>query len=367
MNGARVKGWCPSALRPMLSGDGLIVRIRPPLARLMPDQGRGIARAAARYGNGLIDLSQRGNLQLRGVRDAAHAALLADLTALGLIDEDAANVLISPFWQVGDGSVEIVSLLRQPARLSDKFGFAVDAGPLPVLQLTPADIRIERHGAGFLIRPDSFDTGAIAPDATIAAAVANDLATWFQTVRGDAKRLAALWPDSPQSQRQARLPPEFQVGHMTAHAYIPAPGQHAIGQLVGPEFGQIAAELLEILSENPLRVTPWRMLLVEGETDLAGLITDPADPRLRVTACTGAPGCAQAWQATRQLARILAAQVPLGKHLHISGCAKGCAHPRSADVTLCGTAKGFAVIRNGRASDPSSEVYGTSTNLFKAL
>ena len=48
---------------------------------------------------------------------------------------------------------------------------------------------------------------------------------------------------------------------------------------------------------SALRLTPWRMLLVEGDSTLAllpGLILDPADPRLRVGACTGAPGCTQA-------------------------------------------------------------------------
>ena len=54
--GRLVKGWCPGALRPMLSGDGLVVRLRlscneAPLA-LVAD----IADWAQTYGNGLIDL-----------------------------------------------------------------------------------------------------------------------------------------------------------------------------------------------------------------------------------------------------------------------------------------------------------------------
>ncbi len=31
MTGWEIKGWCPGALRPMQSGDGLVVRIRPRL------------------------------------------------------------------------------------------------------------------------------------------------------------------------------------------------------------------------------------------------------------------------------------------------------------------------------------------------
>ena len=40
---AQVKGWCPGALRPMLSGDGLIVRIRPYCGAFDLDQARGLA------------------------------------------------------------------------------------------------------------------------------------------------------------------------------------------------------------------------------------------------------------------------------------------------------------------------------------
>lgn len=62
-----VKGWCPGALRPMPSGDGLIVRIRPFCGALSLEQARGLAALARRLGNGHIDLTRRANLQLRGL------------------------------------------------------------------------------------------------------------------------------------------------------------------------------------------------------------------------------------------------------------------------------------------------------------
>ena len=127
------------------------------------------------------------------------------------------------------------------------------------------------------------------------------------------------------------------------------------------------AETLAAMANSPLRITPWRMILIEGAAsapDLPGLITDPTDPRLNVTACTGAPGCPQALQPTRDLARRFAAQVPPGQHLHVSGCAKGCAHPAPCDITLTATPQGFTLIRNGRAADPGTPA---PTNPFKAL
>ena len=73
--------------------------------------------------------------------------------------------------------------------------------------------------------------------------------------------------------------------------------------------------------------------------ELAGLITRADDPMLRVIACTGAPGCLQAHAATRPLARALAPHVT--QTLHVSGCAKGCAHPGAAPLTLTATPDGF--------------------------
>ena len=37
--------------------------------------------------------------------------------------------------------------------------------------------------------------------------------------------------------------------------------------------------------------------------------------------------------------------------IHISGCAKGCAHPGPAALTVVGTAAGCALITNGSAGD----------------
>jgi len=150
--------------------------------------------------------------------------------------------------------------------------------------------------------------------------------------------------------------------------FVARPGHHALGLMVGVEFGQMHAETLAKLADCAVRITPWRMILLEGASQVQspGLITDPTDPRLQITACTGAPGCSQSLQPTRDLARRLAAQVPMGQHLHVSGCAKGCAHPKAAAVTLVGTATGFDLIRNGRAGD-AGVAFDATTSLFKVL
>jgi precorrin-3B synthase len=50
MSEPAIRGWCPGAHRPMASGDGLVVRVRPPLGELTPAQAEGLADLADRFG-----------------------------------------------------------------------------------------------------------------------------------------------------------------------------------------------------------------------------------------------------------------------------------------------------------------------------
>ncbi|MGL4235311.1 precorrin-3B synthase [Tabrizicola sp.] len=381
----KIKGWCPGALRPMQSGDGLIVRIRPPGGTLTPAQAAAIAQAAARHGNGIIDLSARANLQLRGVTEASHGPLIEDLRTHGLIDPDIEteslrNLIVTPFRSPpsiagnptsdtrhppppngGEGwgggllanidslAATLTAALARMPPLSGKFGFTIDTGPHPVLTDASADIRVERSADGRLIlRPDGHPFGKPVTDL---AEDAIAMAEWFVASGGITNgrgRMAALIakgvvPEGCDTAPAAPLPQ-------------PTPGLYPDGAMVALAFGQIQAQTLAALAAlgHDLRPTPWRMLLLAGATrlpDIPGLITDPAEPLLRVTACTGAPGCPQAQGETRALARALATHLSEGRHLHVSGCAKGCARPAASDLTLVAMRDGYDLIRNGTASD----------------
>ncbi|KZY51245.1 precorrin-3B synthase [Sulfitobacter sp. KE29] len=340
----------------MLSGDGLVVRLRVPQGRLTPAQARGVAGLATRYGNGMLDLSNRGNLQLRGVDPARHEGLIDALRALALIDVDERterrrNIMVSPFWQAGDDTDFLCQALSAAAQahalpdVSAKFGYAVDAGPQPVLQADPADIRFERSAQGQLLL--CIEGAMRGKPVTRATAVteAIALAEWVRA-QGVTRAARATATGAP-------LPAGFDCPRQAGQG-TPAPGLYPSGALVACAFGQMEAETLAALAElGPLRLTPWRRVLIEGAPrlpDLAGLITAADDPLLRVVACIGAPGCAQGRGETRGLASRLAAVVPKGQRLHVSGCAKGCAAPRATDLTLTATApERYDLIHDGRA------------------
>lgn len=360
MTAPQIKGWCPGALRPMESGDGLVVRVRVPGGRLTAHQAQSLAALADAHGNGLIDLSARANLQLRGVHN--HAALLEGLAALALLDPNPAaesrrNVLTTPFWSPGDDTPALAAALEEALAASDlalpgKFGFAIDTGPAPVLTLSSADIRLERGPHGLHLRPDG---AALALPVTPAEAIpqALALAHWFLANDGAANnrgRMAALIA------RGTPLP----AGYISTPSPAPAtqtPGPTPQGWLVGLPLGRLTAATLAQIATAPIRLTPWRMLLIENSPPpLTDLILHPDDPRLRVTACPGAPACPQAHAPVRDLALQLAPRVPKGQTLHLSACAKGCAHPAPADLCLTATPHGFLAARRAKAADATTPI-----------
>jgi len=362
-NNGVVKGWCPDAWRPMMAGDGLLVRIRPPLGRLTREQTLGLCKAATTHGNGLIDLTSRANLQIRGVREESWRPLIDTLLDLGLIDPDPirearANILVAPEWRAGDDTHRIAEHLR--ARLADlpelpgKIGFAIDAGVAPVLQDAPADFRIERAASGTLIlRADGRTFGApVSPGTEVDRLIA--LAHWFVdsggTAIGRMVRHGALLPDwaAPAAPPAASAPP----------LHI---GRHSLGLALGLPFGRIAASALARYVETEqaiqaIRITPWHIAICEAdaalliEPDPVDFITDPASPALHADACVGAPACPQGTVETRSLALRLAPHI--AGRLHVSGCAKGCARAAPADVTLTGREGRYDLAFDARAGAP---------------
>lgn len=344
MSGFTVMGWCPDAWRPLMSGDGLLVRVKPRFGRLTAEQIQGLCAAATQYGSGLIDLTSRANLQIRGVSEANWPLLLQQLIAIELVDADPdmekrRNILVAPDWQEGDDThriaSELVARLGELPMLPGKVGFVVDAGAGCALGADPGDFRIERGtDGGLVLRADGRPTGVAVPlDEEADALIA--MARWFvESSGGQAARMARHTADLP----------SWAAGNMPSMISAPPiqPGECRLGTAFGLPFGRVEASLLADLvardgGAHALRFTPWRVMLAEGPVPVTlgnGLLTDPADPLLHVDACPGTPHCSQASVETRDLARRLAALV--AGRLHVSGCAKGCARQRAADITLTG-------------------------------
>src|SRR5919112_1794872 len=160
---ARRRGWCPGVRRPMETGDGLLVRLHPFAGRLTADQARLIATASREHGNGHLDITARGNLQSRGVREKTYPELLALLEHEGLAEPegDGPNRLtvLSPLTGADHGDVldlarEIEDRAVLLHGLPEKFFVAVDdGGPMP-LDAIGADLHVVATDEGFAIAVD---------------------------------------------------------------------------------------------------------------------------------------------------------------------------------------------------------------------
>ena len=368
MSRPKAQGWCPTAFHPMMSGDGMLLRVRPQFNRLSLDQALGLCKIAEQFGNGLIDFTSRAAVQIRGLTPASFAKAFSALQSLSLVSQTASHealrgVLLSPEWQENDLTHRLTQALYdrldELPELPAKFGFAIDTGRLPVLQSCSADIRLETSKDGrLLLIEDGADFGlSVSQDTAISALIS--LAHRFsKAVRG-----------SKPNTRMQNLPLPLQSGQ-DEHAYkrqvsgasLPL-GRTALGFHLAPAFGQTTSQdftkLLIQFDCKFLRLTPWRGLLLERVSELSippDFISDEHDPKRRIQVCPGAPACQSAKGNTRgfaaQIAPRLAANPALNsKELHISGCAKGCAKPQKADLTFVAQNRGFDLVVEGHAWD----------------
>lgn len=124
------------------AADGQLARIRVPGSRVDARGLEGLA-AVGRLGNGLIELTSRASVQIRGLREPAAARCAEVLAAAGLLPshshERVRNILASPVAGRHPASLahtdDVVAQLDdrlcadgELAALSGRFLFAVDDG-----------------------------------------------------------------------------------------------------------------------------------------------------------------------------------------------------------------------------------------------
>ncbi|MGH6822520.1 MAG: precorrin-3B synthase [Methylocella sp.] len=395
------KGWCPGARRPMQAKDGLLVRLRISGGVVPAATMRGLAQAGRAHGNGLFDLSTRGNLQMRGVRGESLPLLIETLDGLGLIDEDAAaeavrNVLVSPLAGL-DGRIDArgaataleaaLAASKDLHALPGKFGFLIDDGSGLSLGLVPADVRFDWTGGK---QPFAIGIGGCANEAIFLGHCGGDEIPDIASRLAQAfLRLGSHMAEPPR--RMRGLMESCGAAAIAGLAGLrPGPPRKsvaveepcAVGLLrfnesccfgVGAAFGRLDANMLdaaargaEVFGTGEVRLTPWRALILpfvqaeEAGTIRAyfaahGFIVDRGDARLAVAACGGASTCERGTTDTRADALALMpfahSLCMTGVALHVSGCAKGCARQAATPFTLIADAGRYELVVDGTAID----------------
>jgi len=365
MSDFTIKHQCPGAWQPMASGDGMIMRVRAPLNQFSADQLKVIAQVSMECGNGQLDITRRGTLQIRGVQDNKIDHAQQTLLRAGLLDdtlagEQAGHILVSPFWSLWDkqafDAVRFVqdlkrSLVERGVKLPAKFGFILDCGETPVLTQVPADIRIEYNAGRFVVVAGNHPLGRPISGKQVIATVL-ELVKWYLDHGGmvdNRGRMAQLL-------ERVSLPQSFQTINRVSpvQAYgVQDVGKVEQGLLIGYAFGRLDVEAVMNLAQfDRVYLTPWRSFFIpdyDGVPDPhPAMITARDDPRLRMAVCRGKPDCTQARAATQDVAHLVAQQLERHETAHITACPKNCAGgQQDFTYTLLATEQGRYHLPNG--------------------
>ncbi|MBZ9965394.1 precorrin-3B synthase [Mesorhizobium sp. BR1-1-2] len=438
MNAYTRRGACPALSAPMQTGDGLLVRLNPVAGGpssggLSPKLLIGLAESALRHGNGIMEVTARGSLQIRGLTAESATLLAKEVDALGIVVRTGVPVESGPLAGIDPHEVadplplaERIRVATDEAglaqRLGPKVSVVVDGGGQLTMDAVVADVRLVAVSANAGIRwrvSVSGDGRSARLLVTVEDDAARDIAVAALRMVAEkgreahtrdlsARQLASLasWHSvAPPSVLPDIFPSRGEIGSFDAVSSLitleigetigdsiisPLEGEMSgrteggasrkpIGLFplagdtftlgIGLPYGSMPADKIIDLTKNALtlgtseiRLAPRRALLFLGQPPAAnpslqhtaaalGFVTSPTDPRTRIAACPGAPACASGRIATRDIAEAIATENAdsLDFTLHVSGCAKGCAHPGPAALTVVGGENGAGLVVNATA------------------
>jgi precorrin-3B synthase len=399
MNAQHRRGACPGLTAPMQTGDGLLVRLACGGATITFEDAAALCAAAQHNGNGIIEITARGSIQIRGLSAASAQAFAHTVATLGIDASDGVPILTDPLAglePVIDGqeldAQELAIALRRrlaaasfTAMLGPKVSVLIDGGSALHLDAIGSDVRLRWAGAEWHVGLGG-DAASATPIGSVAPADAAEIvARLLETIaqhgaharardiiqRRGPSAFHATFAAPLQSKRPASAP----IG-----IHPLRDGRVALG--IGLAFGHTDMDALVSLIDaargaraRGLRTAPGRALLVIGlaadsapklgaDAERLGFITRRDDPRRQVVACAGAPICAAAEIPARMLAPIITSAAPAlldgSLTVHLSGCPKGCAHPDTAALTIVGGRSVCGLVIDGSARDHAAETIATA-------
>jgi sulfite reductase beta subunit-like hemoprotein len=373
---------CPGVLRLHEAADGWMARVRLPGGRVDAAGLQSVADVAG-MGNGLVELTSRASLQIRGLRPGSAERVADRLRAGGLLPSIAhdrvRNVLASPFAgrhpRCGAAVDDVVAALDRGlcadpalAGLPGRFLFAVEDGS-GVAGAQRADVTlVAERGVGFRLWLAGART-TLAATAHDAPRLALDAARAFLALPRDADAAAWRVADAPGgAERLARrLGGALQPGNEVASRPL------GIGALAQPD-GRLAVTALAPLGRvdraivqrlgalvDEVRLSTARTLTIvdvpaagvaplTAELAALGLVTVAGSGWHGLSACAGLGACGRARVDVRAAAAARARARPAGAPAeHWSACERGCGRPVDVPVAVVAHADGLRLETFGGA------------------
>lgn len=356
---------CPGILAFHEAEDGLLLRVRVPGGRLSAGQLEVVGRLA-QVGNGLVEITARANLQVRGLSDGSAAAAARLLEASGLLPsrthERVRNILASPLAGRHPQAVapvdEVVDeldrrLCADPllAALPRRFAFAIDDGSGAVLEQRTdvALVALPGESLAFTLAVAGVPTAtALAPEHAPTAAL--DAARAFLELRARAGEPAwRVWelrgggaavidglglraaPDTPLPRAATVVPGACRQRDgcwaVTALAPLGRLSRRALAHLASGGQARLSACRTLTIVDLPAE----RVAAVARGLNEIGLVTSPDSGWHGLSACAGLGACAKARMDVRAAAEQRAAvRGPDAPAEHWSACERRCGRPPAA-------------------------------------
>ncbi|QSL94622.1 precorrin-3B synthase [Ectopseudomonas toyotomiensis] len=380
---------CPGLLRIVPALDGGICRVKLPGGVLRSAQARAIAEAARQHASGVLELTNRSNLQIRGVLPGQESTLVDALLGAGLgprvaSADDVRNLLLSPAagldpqarMDVRPLASQLLDLLQDtPAlhALSPKFALQLDGGEALAVREHPHDLWLAAEDEQHLLLGLAgcpVDAPLARVEATQAVELVRQLLLLFlELATPEQSRMRQLLAKNPASELLQRLQtrldfplrpapaswqPAATIKRTPAGLYPQA--QNGLRMVVaGARLGRLHAEQLLALAElsehhgdGELRLTPWQGVLLGNVPEAKaaelltalndlGLLIHADEPLLGLVACTGSAACARGLADSKHHALHLAEllrESGVRPQVHLSACPRSCASARVQPYTL---------------------------------
>ncbi len=389
---------CPDIYHPAVARDGLLTRLRIPGGVLNVAQCLAIEQLLTVTGLASVQVTNRANLQLRGLDRDLGSGLIANLTAVGLAAATTAvdgirNMMTSP--TAGIDATELIDvrpvmaawdeyLTAHPelGALSNKFSIGFDGGGSVSILDRPNDITLLAVSSQeFLLHLAMGARGdapvsvgvrlTVAECVPMLGAIAQAYLLGCEGFGGRKKpRLREVievverellrsgvyltWRGTEAARRGTEeaacghlgVWKQKQVGLSYVGVVLPL-GRWTLAQVRG--LSSIASQY----GSGTIRLTPWQNAIVpdlpdgdvakvQGLITALGLAVGANHLNGLLTACAGASGCQFGATDTQEDALALSAyleskfQLDQPLNIHFSGCDKSCAQHYQADIALWG-------------------------------
>ena len=329
---------CPGLLRPHVAEDGALVRLRLPGGRIAVSVLSEVLAAASTDGAAAVQLTSRGNLQLRALPDPLPDRFVKRVEATGLVPsashERVRNIIASPLApDLASLVAELdAGLVADPtfAGLSGRFLFAL-SDPSGLVLSEPYDLAWQSTGGedGVLL---AGGRGMVVPRVRAVPELLARARAFLVCRASD-----SVW-------NVPELPGDAPVfAGMTAYEPVVAapltPGVVGDDLVAGVPLGFLTNDHVQALAAvaDTVVVTPWRSIVVPRgaavSSDLAsaGLVTQRDSPWSGLSACIGAPACAKGRCSTLAIAEGVAEACGAdpglrkgGRRVHLVGCERRC-------------------------------------------